>query len=1475
MRGSPLRRCALAALALLAVAGPARHAAADETQRRPYQVRDDDAARIDALEFRRHAERGEWRSAILRLQDLLDLPAARSVVMRVEGARPVRYESASEFALRLFESLPPEGRAMWEELERRPGEELLQRGLRLRRDEDLAAAARRFPARDIRRRAHDALAQLATGRGDFDRAGRELTRLLAVTEPGERPGVLARLVFARAQQGDAERTQHAAHLCAPHRDAVVPGPAGPVKLGDFAQSMVRLATSAAARPGGARQFGGDRHGSGVSEPPPLPESFGWSAPTRFLRGDEAEDQRRYDDPTFRPVRPAVSQGLVLANDGLSLTATELASGRPVWRLQTPLREAEWRDHQNAFHTVSVSEGVAYAALATRADSPEIERRFYGRLILYSRPHRALHAVDARSGELLWSHESSRIAGRADAAEIERESVASPPLVVGDDVIVATSAFNLRYDVRLVCFDRHTGATRWRTSVAQGQQEMNLFGNPVKELLTSPLAELDGVIYFATGLGVAAAVDRVTGGVAWISEYDQTEIPQTYQWFETRDRAVTWRTSPVAATPGAIVMAPTDGTQIFALRPDSGARLWQAEQRPSAGTWYRWFLGVLDGRAYVLGSKLQCLDLDSGRAVWTDAEAGRLGEPRERAGEALGAGLLTPTAVHVPTAAGLLELDPRTGAFRAARKLPEPDGQQGKSRPWGDLVAGDGALLVASERTIDCYYRFEDLRDRLRARIEAAPDDASLRLEAGEVFRAAGRLDDAVACLEHGLSTADRAPPRTRERIDAAIRRSLHEALIARSRTRHAVGDSDGAYADLDRAVAVARDHGDAVRALFALAEAAGSGPKSAVGDAALRRIVAEFADVATTLPAGRVDAGPAAAFELAERSARAGDVRTAVDRWFDLLDRWPEGNLGSSSVTVAVRARLEALAREGSPDVARRIEQRARAGFDAARGRGDLDAVVRVARSTPSPAVAAEAAAFAGSRLLDAGRARDAAAMLEGLDAHDPEPEVRYRALWTLAAAYRAMEEAPRERSALRRIADGAGPVLLDDGRNAAEAARAELAAERFRETPAALADPRPPLALQWETIGTDDPALQLLSVQGTRPRGLEGRLLFVQDQSLSLVDGARGDAAWRVSVSTEIRSVFGARSSVIVVGDDAQFRSRMTRIEAFRVSDGSRAWVRRVPGRYVASAASLGIVYVVRQDAGDSGERRAFLSAFSAESGEPAAPDRPLGPSVVASVTTAGDAVVLYEQMQVAQLPRRRAVTFDGSTLAPRGSIEIEGWTSTYSFSPPGTNLVVTNAGNDTVVAIDTATGAAAWTPWKIGQGVVKSVLPVSGGIVVADDGDRIRRLDAATGREIWSVPLGGEASLGWSGEASDGDLVVATLLDTSGDESATAVGLDAATGRERWRTRLPLEGSVRRVLPSPEILAGVVAYELNEKPADEFRSKVVLLDRTTGAVAAQVAHPVIGKSLQRAFFDGRFVILWAPPRADVAVYGPGAENR
>ncbi len=1474
-RPAPIRKRALRfvlALGATFVLAAVPQIVAADGVKRGYQVRDDDSARFDTIEFRQHAARGHWRQAILKLQELFDTPPQRAVVVEIEGSRPPRFQSVRTFAQSLFDALPPEGVAAWEQIERRPAEELLARGLRLRRVEDLEAVVRRYPHKDVRRRGRDALAHLAMARGEFERAADNLAELALVAEAAEQPGIAARIAFAQAQMGDVDGVRQTAARNVQHGDAQVPGPEGKsVRLREFFASMEVVARASAPRFAGARQFGGDRHGRNVSEPPPKSASLGWQAPVDFTWGTENEGSSRYpyQDSQATPLRPVIAQGAMFLNTGLSVTAIEASTGRRLWRRDGPLQDAQWRDNPAQHHTVAVADGVVYAPLATRSDAPTMRtRRAYTQLIVYALPHRSLHAIDARSGEILWAHDGPGLADRPDAEEIERESVASAPLVVGEDVIVSTWTYNSRYEVRLVCFDRRTGATKWRTSLIHGQQEMNLFGRAVKELLTSSIAELDGNVYFATGLGIAACLDRVTGEVRWLSEYEQSPIPPTYAWYETIDRDVAWRPSAVAATRSAVLMAPCDSPKLTAFDPATGKQLWTLESAAPNGLRWNWLLGVRKDRAYVLGSRLGAFDVATGRAVWTAAGAGVPAEEGRARPLVVGSGILTESAVYVPTHLGIAEMDAETGACVAVRPLGTSPGRRG-AEPMQNLLSGDGALGVWSVHGVSCYYDFEQLRDRLFARIQDSPKDPWLRLEAGDIFRSASRWDDAVSCFEQGLAHVESAAPAARDSLAANLRRGLFDALVRRSAQSQAAGDGAAACSDLERAAGVAPSEDDAVRALFALQGSLLRVRRNADAKAVLAKILAEHGDVETDAGGedDRSEAGALALHRLAVVAAAEQDDAAAIALWFRILAERRSAVLGSGNAAAFAREQIAAFAAARGPDVAKLVRDGSRKLLDAAIAAKDAPNLSILARNLPDAEAAADAAIEAGRIHLAAGRGRDAAAILEHVLGSAPPPATRARALEILVASYRTLDETARERAALRRMASEVPDEKTSGGVKVADFAKAELAAERFAETAAVLPTPRVPPPLRWESDPGAPSGLQILSVQGGAPKGTDDALLFREDGVVSLRSGADGSPLWRVPSDVEPRAVYGARTAFLVVGSE-EGNSRVARIEAIRASDGRPLWSRPMPGRYTASAAGLGVVYLLVQTPGDTGNLVSKLHAFSAESGEPVA-EAVLPRDIYQGVALQNDAFVLFEQISQGS-SRRRAITLDATTLALRGTVEIDGFSSPYVVAVPGTNIVATGARGDRVAAIDVSRGTAAWPAVSAGGKPLKSILAAPGGLIVCDGSDQVRRIDAVTGREVWVRDLSEFGELGYAGEAAEGDLVVLTLLGRRGKDGAMGIALDAATGAVRWKTALPLEGSSRRLMAHPEMLAGHVAYEMNQRLETEENScRVLLLDRRDGSVAATVVHPRLTKGRQSARWAGPNLVLMTPDTAQIAVYG------
>lgn len=1471
---SPRTPLALFAAFLAAIAASPSPARADDITL-PFQVPDRASALRLVIDFERSAQAGEWADAADKLQQLLDTPAGSPVVVRAKGFSPARFEGTGVVAKRLFDGLPAAGRAAWEVNSRARAEELLARGLRLRREQDLRETARRYPAPDIRRRALDALAQLAIVRSDLTAAQFELSSLYEVTEPADRPLVLARLAWVTAQAGDAEAFARVRALAEPLRDASVSVAAAPEKLSAFLDRIGTTTLAGAAPSGGVRQFGGDSHGSGLSEPPPEPGPPQWSISNEFMEGDENDQDAPLlsyrERSRMGPVVPLVAHGRVFVNSGLTLLATNLSSGVTAWRFDGPQQHADWRDCYVATHTAAVADGVVYAALATRSDQPDartFDRHFMGYTIIYPMPHRVLYAFDERTGDVLWSHETSRLTpGREDAKEISKESVSSPPLIVGDDVIVTAWTYEGIYDVRLVCFDRRTGRTRWRTSLVQGQQELNLFGRPVKELATGPISESGGRVFLATGLGVAAAVEREDGRIAWISQYDQAPLPKAFRWHETRDRDVSWWPSPIAAAGDSVLMAPVDSRALVAFDAATGATRWSrtdSDWRRSR----RWFLGVTGGRAFVLGSRVSAYDVATGDPAWTAAGAGSLAAAQREAGETAGGGLLTKDHVYVPTDRAVVELSTATGAIEAT--WPLFPFASGGAPVTGNLVTGDGALVLFDRSHVCASYRFEDLRARLEARVAESPDDPQVRLDAGAAYAAAGRLDAAIETLDAGMQRLSRLAPSVRERMESAMRHALYAAHAARARSRFEGTDATGGMLDLAAAVEAARDRDDVVTALFALADAQDAAGKFAEAEVALRRVAAEFGDVATSTREGdRAQAGALALLHLGELAWREGRSEDAVAIWLDLIESRGGDDLGPSDAATAVRERLAELAKTEPSVVRTAVRARAKKAFEAAKAGNDTAALDRASRLYPDPEYGTESALAAADNYLTGNSPRDAVGVLKSQLSGALPAGCVARLRWKLAAAYRSLGESARERAELRRLVADVPGEQVEPGLTAGDAAKRELTAVRFQNVSAALPDPKPLLALLWQAGGPDQLAAQPMKLAGVEPPELASRMLLVRAGVLDLVDVATGKPVWEQSFRVDVSAAVATPNAIVIAGTDSSARDGAAVVVGLSIASGQPLWRQRIQGRFRRAEATLGVLYVLCDDIVPQGVRpNSSVTAVSLSTGE-LLRTQGFSAALKPQITSAEDAIVVTESARGRDGPRRGVVTLDGTLLTARGRLEMKTPSSPWCLHPPLSSVVVTSDGDD-LVAVDVAHGGAAWRAGA-GEGRnLKAVFAVPGGVILSDDRDSIRRLDADTGHEVWNTPLGDAGNLVFQGELAEGDLVVATLKPQKGTE-AIVVALDAATGAERWRTHLPLTDENTGV--QPQILASVVAYEVNESLDRGYRSRIVIFDRANGAILQEIKHPTIGRIYERVVYGRDWIAVSSAN--EVAVYGRAGEAK
>lgn len=563
---------------------------------------------------RRQLESGDFRAAVAGLQKVLDADPAALVRASPDD---LLFVGAGALARQLLESLPAEAAADREQLVGARARAALQQALQ---PPDLGALRRitvRFAGTRAARDASTALVELLLDRGSPGRAagGRPLADLLPADLLPELPAPL---------------------------------PRAPLQAPDY---------------------------SGEGDP---------LLPMVMARDLRPRWSYRFQDPPFpsgvyyQNHRAAVGGGLLYLTDGREITALHLGTGRVAWRfdgdpawdrLTNPDRDrssgkqkiVEGFDPKTILAPV-LEDGVLLVALQEpvfvgRSDS------FYRRIVVRRYlPGRRLYAFDATTGELLWRHRPAWLEGqRAEPQEL----VAAPPAAAAGRVFLPLYNAAGTLDLSLVALDLHTGEELWRTFLASGGRETNLFGNVLRELAAGPPVADAQRVLMCTNIGAICALDAATGAALWTRLYRRTPVsaPQTG---EVSRRQETFPNGPPAYDGVRFVCTPTDGDSAWALSAADGSvvrELRSAAGGRSGGVALRHLVGLIGRKAVFTGSHAVIFDLEGGPGQ--DRISARLSDRDLGALQLQHAGTLGAGELLVPTRDGIVVVDPATAMVRGS------------------------------------------------------------------------------------------------------------------------------------------------------------------------------------------------------------------------------------------------------------------------------------------------------------------------------------------------------------------------------------------------------------------------------------------------------------------------------------------------------------------------------------------------------------------------------------------------------------------------------------------------------------------------------------------------------------------------------------------------------------------------------------------------------------------------------------------
>ncbi len=869
--------------------------------------------------------RGEYRVACDSLQELITLYPTH--VYQVANDPP-RYVGAAEYAKYLIASFPAEGRAAYTEFARLRSESLWRAIAETQDPSKLIEFVRFWELTPEGQRALDRLGRLALERGDFEASERFYGRKLAfesVSSTAEKASGDAFLAAASAAFGRSDSP--ASRWIERFGDPSVTVSGSPAKArGILPEFGSMMPPRDAAWP----VVGGNGAHDGLVQFDPEALTFASRWTTDSFSGDENPWRRVREIRESSPFHPVVASDVIVLCDGLSIRAWSFYSATPKWKYIGPLSgsvapqlydfnsllwDSPMPGMDNDFGTLArslplvatISDHVVLGALLEPAPHGR-DVEFDQTRITQTVPRRGLYAVDVENGRLLWR---MRRDDRPLHDFINRVSILSAPVAVGDRIYVTGSLLEGAINVYAMCLSLQDGSLLWKTPLVIGQQELTMFNKPFKEFTTQMVAEKDGSIFLSTNLGLSGCLDGLTGNPRWLAQYEAIPIKATRHYRRTFERPRFWINDPAIVREGVCIVTPLDSDSAYAYEASTGKILWSVEcnQDKNHPFDYCTVLGVDQGAVIFSGpSGIGFHDLRNGRLLG----AYRFRQARSYAGR----GCLGDGVLFQPLAEGLLELRyQRTKAGMDLRDRTLDWGFSDSAGLPGNLLVHRDFQIVVSASQMTVFYDLENLIQRVETRIGSGKGTLADHVDLGELLALRGNVERAITEFEGVLADPSISSPAT----DASLVRRAHERLAVAHHQLAERADKSGLaavaaqhrFAEAEHSL----DDADFLRAceqLIHSLEAADPSRIPAVLDWIDERCPnAQYAFAAnaygTPIPAGLYTLDRRAVYALGRRDAKA-----AVSSWQRIIDLYRDTPFpGGTAGKHAERLIADAIAKYG------------------------------------------------------------------------------------------------------------------------------------------------------------------------------------------------------------------------------------------------------------------------------------------------------------------------------------------------------------------------------------------------------------------------------------------------------------------------------------------------------------------------------------------------------------------------------------
>lgn len=332
-----------------------------------------------------------------------------------------------------------------------------------------------------------------------------------------------------------------------------------------------------------------------------------------------------------------------------------------------------------------------------------------------------------------------------------------PVVADGNVYIGVTRGGAMTHSFLACYDAETGVKKWRTLICESSSTTSFFN---AGSISHNLPTLGGgLVFYNTNLGAVSAIDQRTGRVRWIATYARKgRDDPAVRSGPTSGREL----SPCVYWDGLVFALPADGEGVHAFDSLTGELRWRTPEPPN----FAYMLGVAHGNLICSGSRVVAIDVATGKPVWQWSDSSSM--------SSFGRGVLAGDFVYFPTKTHVYILDQRTGVLAKPKEFGAI--QERHMQSPGNLVIGDGYLVVAQPKSLAVFCQYEVLINRYRELIAQRPDDPEPHLRLARAAEATGSKELAVEHYRTAIQLASAEGTAEDRTTRLSARAQLHTIL---------------------------------------------------------------------------------------------------------------------------------------------------------------------------------------------------------------------------------------------------------------------------------------------------------------------------------------------------------------------------------------------------------------------------------------------------------------------------------------------------------------------------------------------------------------------------------------------------------------------------------------------------------------------------------------------------------------------------